>query len=403
VKRGAHCTSGNPLPVARSVRRKEIYEALHPEARRGGDRGNQYTGGKPRQNETVSFCHDTAAKTRLSPRTVQHEALHPEAKRGIAGALQRHGYRVRVCCPTLHQPLMRLSDGVAVQRQQGDAMAAHKQLFSDLEAFLRYLSGIRSAETVRTYAGLLQQLLRCLPDGAKWETLTPADWKEALVAAYGGRTQATLNTAIAALRGFLTWAHERKRIPSLDILHHFRSLRRPRRIPRFLTEAEERAFVEWVLARPSRFRAACLLMLRGGLRRGEVRTFRPLVWERDVLWGLVVGKGGDERAVAVLPQSEAEKQLLCKYVKLGDTKPPFPYAPSTLTSGLSVAAPEIGFHVSPHQLRHTYATRLLERGFPLDVIQRLLGHSSVAITQIYAVTTPERVRDALQQLLRKAA
>lgn len=57
-------------PLARA---KEIYESLHPDTKRCGDCGNQYTGGKPRLSETVSFSQATAAKTGLSPRTIQQD------------------------------------------------------------------------------------------------------------------------------------------------------------------------------------------------------------------------------------------------------------------------------------------------------------------------------------------
>lgn len=54
-------------------RRKELYEARHPETKRGGDYGNQYTGGRSRLNDTVSFSQDTAAKTGQSERTIQRD------------------------------------------------------------------------------------------------------------------------------------------------------------------------------------------------------------------------------------------------------------------------------------------------------------------------------------------
>ena len=54
-------------------RRKEIYEALHPETGRGGDLGNQYTGGKPRLNETVSFSQTASSLAGASPRTIQQD------------------------------------------------------------------------------------------------------------------------------------------------------------------------------------------------------------------------------------------------------------------------------------------------------------------------------------------
>lgn len=54
------------------ARRKDLYEAKHPETKKGGERGNQHTGGKKRQSETISFSQDTAAKAGVSARSVQH-------------------------------------------------------------------------------------------------------------------------------------------------------------------------------------------------------------------------------------------------------------------------------------------------------------------------------------------
>src|SRR5262249_37850363 len=51
----------------------EIYEIKHPETKRGGDYGNQYTGGKDRLSEIISFSQDTVAKTGLTPRTIRQE------------------------------------------------------------------------------------------------------------------------------------------------------------------------------------------------------------------------------------------------------------------------------------------------------------------------------------------
>ncbi|MCX7428835.1 MAG: ParB N-terminal domain-containing protein [Planctomycetia bacterium] len=60
-------------------RRKQVYEALHPETKRGGDKGNQHTGGKARQNESVSFSQDTATKTGRSARAVQLDVALADA------------------------------------------------------------------------------------------------------------------------------------------------------------------------------------------------------------------------------------------------------------------------------------------------------------------------------------
>jgi len=277
-------------------------------------------------------------------------------------------------------------------------MATVARLAADLEAFLQHLTAIRSVETAKTYGFLLRRILSQLPSDADWDTVTPADWQRAVLQAYGSRAKASLNAAISALRTFLRWAHGQGRISSADVTRAFRHARLPKRLPKYLSEAEEQAFLQWVFAHPSRLRVAFLLMLRGGLRRAEVRTFRPLHWEGGILWGKVIGKGDRERLVAVLPETPAERELLQLYTATNGNGVPFPYTPKTLTSVLAKLSKRLGVHLTPHRLRHTFATRLLERGASLDVIQQLLGHASVTTTQIYAITTPVRIRAVLQSL-----
>jgi len=278
------------------------------------------------------------------------------------------------------------------------ATLAKRTPIEDLPEFVRYLLATRSELTARTYEGLLRRVMANLPEGATWESLTPADWVRALLATYGHWKKVTLNTAASAVRTFLGWAYDNERIPSRDIVHKIKRVRQEKRLPRYLSGAEERAFVEWVFAHPSRIRAACLLMLRGGLRRSEVRTFVPERWEGWVLRGRVMGKGGVERTVAVIPVGEREAELFRRYITEGAPDPPFPYDGRVLTQLMGRASKQLGFQLSPHRLRHTYATRLLEWGIPLDVIQRLLGHASIASTQIYAVTTEGRIWHALDTL-----
>jgi len=278
-------------------------------------------------------------------------------------------------------------------------MAAESVLQADLREFVRYVAAVRAENTARSYGKLVRQVLLRLPAGADWANLGVADWERALLAAYGERKRSTLNAAVSALRAFLGWAWERGRLATPDVLRRIRRVRQERRLPRYLSELQERAFLEWVFANPSRLRVACLLMLRGGLRRSEVRTFVAERWERGILWGRVIGKGDVERVVAVIPVSERERRLLRRFVRVGDGGVSFPYSPGTLTKLLCGVGKRLGFPLSPHRLRHTYATRLLEWGVSLDVIQRLLGHVSVATTQVYAATTVNRVRAELRGLV----
>lgn len=74
--------SSNELTVLERAehlaRRKAIYEAQYPETKRGGDRGNQHTGGKERQTEIISFSQDAAAKTGVTDRTIRQEVAIAE-------------------------------------------------------------------------------------------------------------------------------------------------------------------------------------------------------------------------------------------------------------------------------------------------------------------------------------
>lgn len=73
------------------ARRKAIYMELHPETKNGGDRGNQHTGGKQSQNDTVSFCQDTAAKTGKSKRTTERKVSIGEKLGSIATEIKAAG------------------------------------------------------------------------------------------------------------------------------------------------------------------------------------------------------------------------------------------------------------------------------------------------------------------------
>jgi integrase/recombinase XerD len=115
-------------------------------------------------------------------------------------------------------------------------------------------------------------------------------------------------------------------------------------------------------------------------------------------------KGGKSRYVPILPELAQELRT-----HLGDranghlfeTIHATPYSPRRIQQIIKETADEakITKRGYPHLLRHSVATTLLERGMPLEQIQKFLGHSKLETTQIYAESSPEMIKDSYQRAL----
>ena len=115
-------------------------------------------------------------------------------------------------------------------------------------------------------------------------------------------------------------------------------------------------------------------------------------------------KGGKSRYVPILPELAQELRT-----HIGDRSNGYlfetihatPYSPRRIQQIVKETAAEakIEKRVYPHLLRHSVATILLERGMPLEQIQKLLGHSKIETTQIYAESTPEMIKGSYQKAL----
>jgi integrase/recombinase XerD len=203
--------------------------------------------------------------------------------------------------------------------------------------------------------------------------------------------------------------------------------KRGRSLPRVLTMRE----VDSLLARAraglqveapfERLRAArlnCLLELlyATGLRVSELVALPESAARRDQRMLLVRGKGGRERMV---PLNDAARRAMSEYLALqAKTKTSVSRSssskwlfPSSSDSGhltrqhfarelkaLAVAAGLKAAQVSPHVLRHAFATHLLQNGADLRVVQTLLGHADISTTQIYTHVLEERLKSMVRDL-----
>lgn len=179
--------------------------------------------------------------------------------------------------------------------------------------------------------------------------------------------------------------------------------KRGRPLPKVLSETEVAAMIE-VVAREDKAAALRLgalieLIYGSGLRVSELVSLPLAAAKRDQPFLVVRGKGAKERLV---PLGDAAKQALTAYLAIRDKFLPrsikaSPWLfPSRGGSGhltrqrfgqlLKDAAVKAGIdpeRVSPHVLRHAFATHLLDRGADLRALQKMLGHADIATTQIY--------------------
>src|SRR6185503_10705364 len=213
-----------------------------------------------------------------------------------------------------------------------------------------------------------------------------------------------IQRAVAALRSFYRFL-ERENLADGAAVRAVRSPRLPRTLPRPLSEADAaRAIVEasetetpWIAAR----NAALITLLYGtGLRISEALSLKrgdaPLP---ETL--VILGKGGKERAVPVL---RAVREAIDDYVRLS----PFAEEPKGALfrsrRGNAMSAREaqalmqllrgrlgLGARATPHALRHSFATHLLQNGGDLRAVQELLGHASLSTTQKYTEVESARM------------
>ena len=247
-----------------------------------------------------------------------------------------------------------------------NTLAAYRR---DLEAATALLGDIASADRAGL-AGL----------GNAWSTLAPA-------------TVARKASALRQFYGFLVDEGLRHDDPSPGLPRP--ATRRP--LPKILSHAG----IEALFARaeqeaegddPAALRLLALLELLygSGLRATELVSLPLSAVPRDAPFLTITGKGGQQRMV---PVSGRAKQAMGRWlaVRQADGKFLFPSRGKHLSrirlyqllKGLAARAGLDPAKVSPHVLRHAFATHLLEGGADLRVLQTLLGHADIATTQIY--------------------
>jgi integrase/recombinase XerC len=286
-----------------------------------------------------------------------------------------------------------------------------------VDDFAQHLSRVenRSPHTVRAYVG---DVVSLLDHAARMGCANPADLDITVLRSWlaklrtFGAARASLARRAAAARTFSAWAHRDGRLAS-DAGAQLASPRAHRELPAVLRADQATALVlapgdeaSPVLLRD---RAVLELLYATGVRVSELCGLDVSDVDRHRRVVRVLGKGAKERTVPYgLPAEEA----LDDWLRLGRPSLNGPGSGDALLLGarggrlqptiarriVSGYARAAGLpHTSPHGLRHSAATHLLEGGADLRAVQELLGHSSLSSTQIYTHVSVERVRAAYRQ------
>ncbi|HEY0798352.1 MAG TPA: site-specific tyrosine recombinase/integron integrase [Candidatus Baltobacteraceae bacterium] len=285
--------------------------------------------------------------------------------------------------------------------------APKDELVAEFAAKLRLADG-RSPRTCEAYARDVEQFAGFLGDGgfALLPQATTAQVRRFVMDLVGVRAYkaAAVRRKLVSLRGFFAYLRAEKLRadnPALDV----KPPKAGKRLPVVMREAEVSKLLATQIAGRTDFqrlrdRAILELLYASGLRRAEIASLnlQDVDLERRVL--RVIGKGDKERVtlfnqaaadamrayLALRPRTADEAFFLGRYGRrLGPRQVWAIFKVFADLSGIST-------HATPHVMRHSFATHLLENGADLMMIKELLGHESLATTGIYTNVSLEHMR-----------
>ncbi|KAA9084920.1 site-specific tyrosine recombinase XerD [Microbacterium radiodurans] len=296
------------------------------------------------------------------------------------------------------------------------------QLDRAVEAYLRHVSIERglSEHTVAAYRRDLSGYRAWLDEHGVTDTdAVTVELVEAFSAERASAEPPPAATSLARLQSSVRGLHRflaREGVVADDATRRLRPPKTPRRLPKALTIDQVEALLDAAGPAPGdaieaapaalRDRALLELLYATGARISEiVQLDVDDLAHGDVL--RVRGKGAKERIVPVGSYARAAVDAYLARVRpdlatrgratprlfLGVRGAPLSRQSAWLVIGAAAERAGLTAHVSPHTLRHSFATHLLQGGADVRVVQELLGHSSVATTQIYTHVTVDALRE----------
>lgn len=290
-----------------------------------------------------------------------------------------------------------------------------------MDDFLTYLKAERrySELTVRAYGDDIRQFIRFCTRGVEETPFDPCGvtkddlraWIISLMSEGKNKMSArSVNRKISSIKAYFRYLRKQRIIQS-DLFAHITALKTPQRLPSFVEESRMQQLVE-SLIEPSddfiteRNTVILLLFYATGIRLAELIDIRINDFSSGYKSLKINGKGDKQRIVPVIePVAERIRHyrtLICAENSC-ETENNFLFLTlkgeaigrstvyrivNQLLKGAAVQGKS-----SPHVLRHTFATHLLNHGTDIRVIQELLGHESIKTTQVYTHNSIEKLKD----------
>jgi len=282
-----------------------------------------------------------------------------------------------------------------------------------LDAFLEMLTIERGAarNTIQSYASDLTDFAAYAAAHGHGLASADAATCQAYMASLhaSGLSARTAARRLSALRQFHLFLL-REAMRADDPTSQLDAPRLPKPLPKLLTETEVDALLAAATAKPGRpgalARAVLELLYTTGMRVSELLSLPAAALGAKAEVMIIKGKGGKERMV---PLSSAAKAAAAGLLALSEAKsrwlfpgrdPKRPLTRQSFFLLLKQIALEAGLdplRVSPHVLRHSFASHMLARGADLRSLQMLLGHADIATVQIYTHVQTERLRKVVEE------